>query len=140
LLKYLGIAKADFFGESYGGDTAALIAVRYPEVVRRVATYSATFGPAQVALNPETTHFDHPPTADSSYIQFQRESYKRVAPHLEYWPTIFDKVGNIHWKVSQERNWRPSKFRCSSLSEIMILYSWTMQLRVSISSQAPNSQ
>lgn len=47
LLKYLGIAKADFFGESYGGDTAALIAVRYPEVVRRVATYSATFGPAQ---------------------------------------------------------------------------------------------
>ena len=97
LLKYLGIAKADFFGESYGGDTAALIAVRYPEVVRRVATYSATFGAAQVALNPETTHFDDTPTADSSYIQFQRESYKRVAPDPEYWPTIFDKVGNIHW-------------------------------------------
>src|SRR3974377_2035329 len=32
LLKYLKISKADFFGESYGGDTAAVIAVRYPEV------------------------------------------------------------------------------------------------------------
>ena len=56
LLKYLGIAKADFFGESYGGNTAVMIAVRYPEVVGRVATYGATFGPPQVALNPRTTH------------------------------------------------------------------------------------
>ena len=98
LLQYLGIAKADFFGESYGGDTAALIAVRHPEFVRRVATYSATFDTPQVALNPETTHFDHPPTADSSYIQFHRDNYKRVAPDPEDWPKIFDKVGNIHWE------------------------------------------
>ena len=98
LLKYLGIAKADFFGESYGGNTAAVIAVRYPELVRRVATYSATFGTPQLALNPETTHFDQPPTADSSYIQFQRDNYKRVAPDPEYWPRIFDKVGSIQWE------------------------------------------
>lgn len=98
LLKYLGIVKADFFGESYGGNTAALIAVRYPELVRRVVTYSATFGPPQVALNPETTHFDHPAAADSSYIQFQRDDYKRVAPDPEYWPKIFDKVGSIQWE------------------------------------------
>ncbi len=98
LLKYLGIAKADFFGESYGGNTVAVIAVRYPEFVRRAATYSATFGTAQVALNPETTHFDQPPTADSSYIQFQRDNYKTVAPDPEYWPRVFDKVGSIHWE------------------------------------------
>jgi pimeloyl-ACP methyl ester carboxylesterase len=98
LLKYLGIAKADFFGESYGGNTTALIAVRYPEFVRRVATYSATFSTPQVALNPETTHFDHPPTAGSSCIQFQRDNYKRVAPDPEYWPKIFDKVSSSHWE------------------------------------------
>lgn len=98
LLKYLGIAKADFFGESYGGNTATVIAVRYPEFVRRVVTYSATFSVPQVALNPATTHFDHPPAADSSYIQFQRDNYKRVAPDPEYWPRIFDKVGSIQWE------------------------------------------
>jgi pimeloyl-ACP methyl ester carboxylesterase len=98
LLKCLGISKADFFGESYGASTAAMIAVRYPEIVGRVVTYSATFGgPPQNALNPETTHFDQPPTADSSYIRFQREQYKKVAPDPDYWPRIFDKVGAIQW-------------------------------------------
>src|SRR5947209_7962735 len=36
LLKYLKIDKADFLGESYGGNTAAMIAVRHPEFARRV--------------------------------------------------------------------------------------------------------
>jgi pimeloyl-ACP methyl ester carboxylesterase len=98
LLKYLGIAKAEFFGESYGGNTVLMIAARYPELVGRAATYAATFGPPQVALNPKTTHFAEPPTAESSYIQFQRESYKKVAPDPEYWPRVFDKLGNLHWR------------------------------------------
>jgi pimeloyl-ACP methyl ester carboxylesterase len=98
LLQHLEIAKADFFGESYGGNTAVMIAVRYPELVGRVATYAATFGPPQVALNPRTMQFAEPPTAESSYIQFQRESYKKVAPDPAYWPRIFDKLGNIHWQ------------------------------------------
>jgi pimeloyl-ACP methyl ester carboxylesterase len=98
LLKHLGISKADFFGESYGGNTAAMIALRNAELVGRVATYSATFGPPQIALDPRTTQFDRPPTADSNNIQFQRENYKKVAPDPDYWPRIFDKVGGIHWQ------------------------------------------
>ena len=98
LLKYLGIAKADFFGESYGGNAAAMIAIRYPERVDRVVTYAATFGPPQIALNPRTTHYDHPPNADSSNIQFQRENYKRVALDPGYWPKIYDKLGSIRWQ------------------------------------------
>jgi pimeloyl-ACP methyl ester carboxylesterase len=97
LLKYLRISKADFLGESYGGDTAAMIAVRYSELVGRVVTYSATFAPPPGTLNPETTHYDHQPTADSRDIQFQRESYKKVAPEPNYWPKIYDKVGSIQW-------------------------------------------
>jgi pimeloyl-ACP methyl ester carboxylesterase len=96
LLKYLGFAKADFFGESYGGNTAVIIAVRHPELVGRVATYGATFGPPQIAVNPATAP-DQPPTAESRYIQFQRENYKRVAPNPDYWLKIFDKVGRIQW-------------------------------------------
>ncbi len=30
LLRYLGISRTDFFGESYGGNTVAMIAIRYP--------------------------------------------------------------------------------------------------------------
>jgi pimeloyl-ACP methyl ester carboxylesterase len=98
LLQYLGISKADFLGESYGGNTAVMIAIRYPELVRRVVTYSATFAPPPNTLHPEITHFDHPPTAESRDIQFQRESYKKVAPDPNYWPKIYDKVGSIQWR------------------------------------------
>jgi len=44
LLQCLGISKADFFGESYGGVVATMLALRYPELVGRVATYGANFG------------------------------------------------------------------------------------------------
>jgi len=98
LLKHLGISKADIFGESYGGNVAVMIAVRYPEMVRRVATYGATFAPPQVALDPETTHSDLPPAADGRSIQFQRESYKKVAPDPSYWPRLFDKLCRIQWQ------------------------------------------
>jgi pimeloyl-ACP methyl ester carboxylesterase len=98
LLEHLNIPKADFLGESYGGDTAAVIAVCYPERVRRVATYSATFASPPDTLDPETTHYDQPPTAETRDVQFQRESYKQVAPDPDYWPRIYDKVGNIQWR------------------------------------------
>ncbi len=103
LLNYLGIPKADFFGESYGANSAAMIAIRYPEIVGRVATYAATFGPPQVALNPLTTHFHHPPSADSANIRFQRENYRKVAPDPNHWPKIFDKLGSIQWNGFSNR-------------------------------------
>jgi pimeloyl-ACP methyl ester carboxylesterase len=98
LLKYLKISKADFLGESYGGNTAAMIATRYPDLVRRVVTYSATFSPPPNTLDPETTHYDQTPTAETRDVQFQRESYKKVAPDPNYWPKIYEKVGSIQWK------------------------------------------
>ena len=67
-------------------------------LVRRVATYSATFAPPPKTLNPETTHYDQPPTAGTRDVQFQRESYKKVAPDPDYWPKIYDKVGSIQWR------------------------------------------
>jgi pimeloyl-ACP methyl ester carboxylesterase len=98
LLKYLKISKASFLGESYGGDAAAVIAVRYPEYVDRVVTYAGTFAPPPNTLNPETTHYDQPPTAETRNIQFQRDNYKRVAPDPNYWPKIHAKVGDIQWR------------------------------------------
>jgi pimeloyl-ACP methyl ester carboxylesterase len=97
LLKHLGITKADFLGESYGGAIAAIIALQHPELVGRVATYGATFGPQQVAVDPEMLHFSVPPTPDSRSFQFQRENYKKVAPDPDYWPTFLGKMSSIGW-------------------------------------------
>ena len=97
LLKHLGIAKADFFGESYGGAVAILIAVHSPELVGRVATYGATFGPPEFALNMEMLHLNSIPTPESRSFQFQREHYKKVAPDPEYWPQLWNKVFRLQW-------------------------------------------
>jgi len=97
LLKHLGISKADFFGESYGGAIATIIAVHNPELVRRVATYGATFGPPPVAVKPEMLRFSVPPTPDSRSFLFQRENYKKVAPDPDYWPTFWGKIVSLKW-------------------------------------------
>jgi len=97
LLKYLGISKADFFGESYGGAIATIIAVHHPELVGRVATYGATFGPPQIAVNSEMLHMNVAPTPESRSFQFQRETYKKVAPDPDYWPKFWGKVCSILW-------------------------------------------
>jgi pimeloyl-ACP methyl ester carboxylesterase len=98
LLKSLGISRADFLGESYGGATAIMIALRSPELVRRVATFGATFGPPEAAHNLEMARFDRPPTADSRSFQFQRENYRKVAPNPDHWPKFWGKVSGIQWK------------------------------------------
>jgi pimeloyl-ACP methyl ester carboxylesterase len=97
LLKHLGITKADFLGESYGGAIATIIALHHPELVGRIATYGATFGPPQVAVDPEMLRFSVPPTPDSRCFQFQRENYKKVAPDPDYWATFWGKICSIEW-------------------------------------------
>jgi pimeloyl-ACP methyl ester carboxylesterase len=97
LLRHLGIDRADFFGESFGGNAAVTVAVRYPELVRRVVTYGATFGPPAVAHNPAMLRFDVPPTPHSRDIEFQREAYKAVAHDPSYWPIIWDKLARVEW-------------------------------------------
>jgi pimeloyl-ACP methyl ester carboxylesterase len=97
LLKHLGITKAGFLGESYGGAIATIIALHHPELVGRIATYGATFGPPQVAVDPEMLRFSKAPTPECRGIQFQRENYKKVAPDPDYWPTFWGRICSIEW-------------------------------------------
>src|SRR5262249_55969272 len=50
LLDCLQIDRADFLGESYGGNTATSIAIKYPARVKRLITYGATFGKPQDSI------------------------------------------------------------------------------------------
>lgn len=97
LLDYLKIRKADFLGESYGATTAVMIAMIRPDLVGRVAAYGGTFGPPAAAHNTEMLHFDRPPTADGESHSYQRDEYKKVAPHPAYWPQLWSKVVGLRW-------------------------------------------
>ena len=97
LMKHLDIQKGDFFGESFGGIVATIIAVRHPELVSRVATYGSIFSKPQDAVNQEVLATQLSVTPDAKGIQFQRENYKKVAPDPDYWPTIWSKVGQAQF-------------------------------------------
>lgn len=89
LVKHLQIEQADFFGESIGGIVAVMMAVRHPELVRRVALYASPFSNSRAAvdLSPDAYNF-----------QFPRENYERVAPDPTHWPTLFAKVQRMEWQ------------------------------------------
>jgi len=98
LLSYLGISKADFFGESYGACTAVKIAVEYPELVGRVVACGATYGPAEAAHNTQMLRYSRPPTPDSSSHGLQKKRYQAVAPDPDNWSRTWAKVAGIQWE------------------------------------------
>ena len=93
LLKDLKIEEADFFGDSFGGTIAVMMAVRYPQLVRRVVSHGGSFAPFPRGTAPALT-------PDSDAFKWKREEYQKVAPDPKQWPTLFEKVlkSGMEWK------------------------------------------
>src|SRR5579862_4955981 len=93
LLKHLKIEEADFFGDSFGGAIAVMMAIRHPRLVRRVVSYGSPLAP----IPRETAAMV---TADSDRVKWEREEYQKVAPDAKHWPTLFAKAlrCGIEWK------------------------------------------
>ena len=93
LLKHLKIEEADFFGDSFGGAIAVMMAVRHPKLVRRVVSYGSRLAP----LPKDIAAVIAP---DSDLVKWEREEYQKVAPDPKQWPTLFAKVmkSGIAWK------------------------------------------
>jgi pimeloyl-ACP methyl ester carboxylesterase len=98
LLRHLGVERADFLGESFGGIVATIISLRYPEVVGKVATYGATFASPTEAVKPEVLRGNAGANPESPGTRYQRENYKKVAADPEYWPHIWSKVVSQRWE------------------------------------------
>jgi pimeloyl-ACP methyl ester carboxylesterase len=85
LLKCLKIEQADFFGDSFGGAMAMMMAVRHPGLAGRVVCHGGSLAPYP------GTGADRP-SPDSEIVKWQREEYLKVAPDPKQWPTLFDKA------------------------------------------------
>jgi pimeloyl-ACP methyl ester carboxylesterase len=92
LMEHLRIKQADFFGESFGGSVAVQLAIRHPQLVRRVAVYGAILGKLEEVVPPESLADFFSLTPDHRSIQMEREAYERVAPDPSRWPTLFAKT------------------------------------------------
>jgi pimeloyl-ACP methyl ester carboxylesterase len=93
LIAHLGLEQVDIFGYSMGGGIAFQLAVRHPELVRKLVIASVYTSPAGVypeviagieTISPEVF-------AGSPMETF----YKEIAPNPDDWPTLIEKIKGL---------------------------------------------
>jgi pimeloyl-ACP methyl ester carboxylesterase len=88
LLRELKVERADLFGYSNGGHIALTVAIRHPELVRRLVVESAMV--ARDGCDPQFwAGFDHA-SLDNMPAEL-KEAYQRVAPHPGQLQLLHDK-------------------------------------------------
>jgi pimeloyl-ACP methyl ester carboxylesterase len=116
LLRELGIEHADLFGYSMGGSIALQVAIRHPELVRKLVLAAPAYGPD--GLYPEVLenirNLKPEDFAGSPWL----ESYARVAPDPEGWPMLLAKVRQL---VGEFEGWPPEAIRSIEAPALVIV-------------------
>ena len=115
LLRHLNIGKADFFGYSNGGHIALQMAIRHPDLVRKLVVESAMF--QREGSDPGFWRsFDHAKLEDMPLEL--REAYLGAAPHPEDLPTFFTKSVQrmLHFK-----GWTPEEIRSINAPTLVMI-------------------
>jgi pimeloyl-ACP methyl ester carboxylesterase len=89
-LQQLGIEKADFFGYSMGAAVVLQVAIRHPELVRKLVFASVSY--KLDGLHPGLMDGLQQMTPDMMYGSPWHEEYKQIAPRPEDFDTLFTKV------------------------------------------------
>lgn len=80
LLKQLKIEQTDVFGYSLGGKVSLALAVRHPELVRRLAIFGATYKSFEESLPPELLEVFKQVTPETFAPKDLKESYEKLSP------------------------------------------------------------
>ena len=97
LLLFLKVDTADVFGYSLGGDVALQLAIRHPQIVRKMIVLSAAYRsdgwtPETRAILPTIT----PAMFEGSPMKVE---YDKVAPDPKHWPQFVEKVKQLAIKT-----------------------------------------
>ena len=80
LLKQLKIEQTDVFGYSLGGKVGLALAIRHPELVRRLAIYGATYKSFEESLAPEVLEVFKKATPETFAPKELKEPYEKMSP------------------------------------------------------------
>jgi pimeloyl-ACP methyl ester carboxylesterase len=92
LLRQLKVKDADFFGYSMGGSIALRVALRHPDLVRKVAIFGA--GYSNEGMVPGLVESFKTMKADDIPRQF-RDAYAKTAPDPTKWPALVEKIKGL---------------------------------------------
>src|SRR5215475_8954246 len=94
LLKQLKVRDADFFGYSMGGTVALGVAIRHPELVRRLAILGSCAGTMKDTYDPEI--YKQFQSIDNNFAPpVLKEPYDRMAPDSKLWPILVMKIKRL---------------------------------------------
>ncbi|MGH6896944.1 MAG: alpha/beta fold hydrolase [Geminicoccaceae bacterium] len=93
LLRHLGIEQADFFGYSMGGGIALQIAIRHPDLVRRLVVAAANYDPD--GYYPEVLEGIQKLKPEDFAGSPWLEAYTRVAPNPAAWPALLARIKDL---------------------------------------------
>jgi pimeloyl-ACP methyl ester carboxylesterase len=91
LLKELKIEQADIFGYSMGGVVGLAVAIRHPNLVRKLAINGSQFGKLDDAYEPESAKQFRNLPADFA-PPLLKSPYDKVAPNPKNWPVLVAKI------------------------------------------------
>jgi pimeloyl-ACP methyl ester carboxylesterase len=91
LLKQLKIKSADFFGYSMGGTVALGVAVRHPELARKVAILGSTARSPRDTYEPEFYREYQSLPADFAPPEL-KNPYDKTSPDPTHWPVLVQKI------------------------------------------------
>src|SRR5215207_7642067 len=93
LIEHLAFEKADLFGYSMGGSVALQVAIRHPEVVRKLVVASASY--TSEGMHPELLEMIPTLTPEAFAGSPIEEAYLRSAPNPDDFPTLVAKLKRL---------------------------------------------
>jgi pimeloyl-ACP methyl ester carboxylesterase len=116
LLAQIGIDKADVFGYSMGGGVALQVAIRHPEVVRKLVVASASY--TSDGMHPELLEMIPSLTPEAFAGSPIEEAYLRTAPNPEDFPTLVAKLKQLDMEPFA---WPPEEVRGIAAPTLLIV-------------------
>lgn len=114
LLRRLKVRNADFFGYSMGGSVALAIAMRHPDLVRKVVVFGTAYN--NDGLIPGLVENFGNLKPEDIPQQF-RDAYAKTSPHPEKWPVL---VGKIKSMLLDSKGFRPEQMK-SIKAPVMVM-------------------
>lgn len=103
LIRYLGVGKADVMGYSLGGEVALQVAIRHPDVVRKLVLVSTAF--RRDGWYPEILAAEAqmgPAVAEQMKQSPVYQLYASLAPRVQDWPVLLTKASTL---LKQDYDW-----------------------------------
>ncbi len=116
LIGYLGIEQADVFGYSMGGAAALQVAVRHPEVVRKLVVASASY--TSDGAHPELLEMIPTITPEAFAGSPIEEAYLRTAPNPDDFPNLVAKLKRLDMEPFA---WPPEDIREIAAPTLLII-------------------